>query len=74
MGYRIVYLPAKKLRQQHRKRSRRAAMTAMAFALFLWVVSTFWSEGKRFLWESLPSEAAAVFEDLVQWVKDNGIS
>ena len=49
-------------------------MTAMAFALFLWVVSTFWSEGKRFLWESLPSEAAAVFEDLVQWVKDNGIS
>ena len=73
MGYRIVYLPVKKLRRQHQNRSRRAALTGIAFVLFLWIISTFWEEGRRVLWEILPSEAAGVFTDLSQRII-NGIS
>lgn len=54
MGYRIVYRPVKKLRQQHRSRARRTALIGVAFLCFMWVVGSFWEEGRAVLCGMFP--------------------
>ena len=53
MGYRVDYLPIKKVRNMEKRTSYVPAMTALFLLLFFFLVSSFWPWGAEFLREVL---------------------
>lgn len=45
MGYRVDYLPIKKIRGREKRTSRVAALTGICFVLFCILVSSVWPQG-----------------------------
>ena len=51
MGYRVEYETVGKVRRMEHRRSGRAALTALFFALFLFLTAMLWPEGRAALRE-----------------------
>ncbi len=70
MAYRVDYLPVKKIRGAEKCRSRIAALTALFFLLFVFLIHNTWPRGTQVLQGLLfPGDvqaAAAALEDLTQ--------
>lgn len=74
MGYRIVYQPVPKIRRAESRRVRRAALTAVCFAVFVILVSVCWPEGAALLRDwMLPGDGTvtvAAMEDLTRDLRE----
>lgn len=65
MGYRVAYETVPKVRRMEQRRSGRAALTALFFAVFLFLTAVFWPKGREALQELLlPGDPAVTVEAL----------
>lgn len=53
MGYRIEYQPINPVRHGHIRRTRVGILTGLCFLLFLFLVTSFWPQGRDLLRELL---------------------
>lgn len=70
MGYRVEYETVGKVRRMEQRKSPRAALTALFFALFLLLTAAFWPKGREALRELLipgdPAVTVGALETLAE--------
>lgn len=64
MGYRVDYLPIRKVRRAEKRSAAVPALTAVFFLVFLVSVNLFWAEGADVIKQLLPGELTAAADAL----------